>query len=218
MLRKTRNTFILVALALLSGMVYAQESNYQRLLVANRVSIEIPKHWQGLDIDQRRNLAAASDALDSSSQSRLPPGHVAALAVNATPSPPGAIVRVSMIQTEPITQGDLRQALLEDRAGTIEKLRSVFHQELTGLATELQKIGIRILGTETVEVTSIGGQIAVAVSYRRISLTGPSPFQVTQYHVPLGSEKALITLSYREADASVYSLIIDYVKTSISIK
>lgn len=218
MRRSARNKFAIVALTIFTGLAFAQGSNYQRLLVADRVSIEIPKHWQGLDVDQRRNLAAASDVFDDSSEIRRAPSHVAALAVFASPSPAGASVRVSMIPTEPVTQGDLRQALSEDRAGTMAELRSVFRQEMTDLPAQLQEHGLRMLGTETVEVASIGGQTAIAVSYRRTSLNTDSPFRVMQYHVPLGAEKALITLSFREADAIVYGQIVDYIKKSISIE
>lgn len=213
-----RGALLSVLLVLFPGNAQPQESNYLQVLVANRVTIEIPKHWEGLSIDQRRNLAAASDAVDSKSSTRRPPGHVASLAVSATPSPPGAIIRVSMIPTEPLTQSDLKQALSEDRAGTLAELRSVFRQEMAELAKQMQQQGLRMLGQEEVAIDSIGGQTAISVSYRRTSSRGPSPFKVTQYHVPLGAEKALITLSFRESDAIVYSQIIDYVKNSISIR
>ena len=216
--KKAKNGFAFIALALLTGWAFAQESNYQRLLVANRVSIEVPKHWQGLDIDERRNLAAASDVLGRTSKNRLPPSHVAALAVNATPSPPGAIVRVSIISTDPLTQADLAQALAEDRNGTMAELRNASREEMSVLAEQMQKQGLRLLGQEEVAIASIGGKTAIAVSYRRTSPSGPSAFRVTQYHIPLGAEKAVITLSFRESDAIVYSQIIDYIKNSISIR
>lgn len=209
---------VATALLVFGWAANAQESNYQRVLVANRVTIEIPKHWEGLSIDQRRNLAAAADAMGATSSTRRPPGHVASLAVNATPSPPGAIIRVSMIPTEALTQSDLTRALSEDRAATLAELRSVFRQEMADLAAQMQKQGLRMLGEEQVTIVSIGGKTAISVSYRRTSPRGPSPFRVTQYHVPLGNEKALITLSFRESDAIVYSQIIDYVKSSILIR
>lgn len=213
-----RSLFSYVALLLLSGFVFAGESNYQRLFVANRVSIEVPKHWQVLDIDQRRNIAAASDALGITLKGRPPVAHVAALAVNATPSPPGAIVRVSMIQTDPLSQADLIDALANDRVGTISDLRRVFRQEMSGMSEQMQRQGLRMLGQEQVSISSIGGKTAIAVSYRRTSLSGASPFRVTQFHVSLGTEKALITLSFRESDQIIYSQIIDYIKNSISIE
>lgn len=51
-----------------------------------------------------------------------------------------------------------------------------------------------------------------------MSDSGDSPVQVTQYHVPLGNEMVMITLSFRELDAAVYSPILEHVKKSISIE
>lgn len=217
---KARDALAVVVLLLLAGFADAQDSNYQRMLVANRVSIEIPKHWEGLSIDKRKNLAAASDALDSTSSIRRPPGHVASLAVNATPSPPGATVRVTTIPTKSFTQAELQQALSEDKSGTMAELLSVFRQEMADVAAQMQKQGLGMLSEQKVAIASIGGKTAISVSYRRTSPKGRSAFRVTQYHIPLGSEKVLITLSLREteSDAIVYSQIIDYIKNSISIK
>ncbi|MEI6117323.1 MAG: hypothetical protein WCP99_22510, partial [Burkholderiales bacterium] len=45
------------------------------------------------------------------------------------------------------------------------------------------------------------GQTALVISYGRTSsVNSTETMRVTQYHVPLGTEKALITLSYIEGD------------------
>ena len=82
----------------------------------------------------------------------------------------------------------------------------------------MQKQGIQILGEEKVGIDTIGGLTAFTVTYRRTSAVGPSPFTVTQYHVPVGKEKVLITLSYRESDGLLFGLILDRVKRSVTIK
>ena len=68
------------------------------------------------------------------------------------------------------------------------------------------------------EIDTIGGLTALTLAYRRTSAIGTSPFTVTQYHVPVGKEKVLITLSYRESDGRLFGLIFDRVKRSVTIK
>ncbi len=60
----------------------------------------------------------------------------------------------------------------------------------------LSKQGIREVGKPTFDVEDIDGRIAFAIRYGRTSADSSSDtVRVTQYHVPLGIEKALITLS-----------------------
>lgn len=210
--------FLAVLLAFSAGASYAQQPNYQRVVVAKRVSLDIPVHWQALDIDQRRNLAAASERWSNGKGAPQEPAHVAALAINATPHPPGAIIRVSVIPTEALSQSDLTRALQSDRVGTMKELTGAFKEELSVMAVQMQKQGMRILGQEKVAIDNIGDKVAISVTYRRTPAIGDSPFQVTQYHVPLGNEKVLITLSFRESTAIIYSQILEYVKQSISVK
>lgn len=100
----------------------------------------------------------------------------------------------------------------------MKELSSAFKEEFSAMAVEMQKHGMRILGQEKVAIDHIGGKVAILVTYRRTPAIGDSPFQVSQYHVPLGNEKVLITLSCRESSALVYSKILEYVKNSISVK
>lgn len=199
---------------------YAQQSNYQRVLVGNKVSIEIPTNWKVLSLEQRKYLGATPNTLDNDSNTSILPGHFASLAVNSIPYPPGAIIRVSIIVTDPLTQSDFKQAVEIDPNGTLSGLRSFFRQEMSVLATQMQKRGMLMIDKENVGIEPIGGMTAISLTYRRAPApgTGNSPFQVTQYHVPLGSEKALITLSFRESEALIYSHIVQYVKNSIVIK
>ena len=65
----------------------------------------------------------------------------------------------------------------------------------------LAKNGVKEVGRPSFAVEPIGGQIALIISYGRTSTGNPTEtMRVTQYHVLLGAEKALITLSYIEGD------------------
>lgn len=65
----------------------------------------------------------------------------------------------------------------------------------------LAKNAVKEVGRPRFSVEPIGGQAALIISYGRTSTANPAEtMRVTQYHVPLGTEKALITLSYIEGD------------------
>jgi len=210
-------TRLLIPIAIVIAIVFsgfastlAQQTNYQRVVVGNRVSLAIPNHWRVLNEDDRRNLAAAAETSGA-------PAHVAALAVNATPAPTGAMIRVSILPDD-LTQSDVRDALKRDRAGTMRQVAAEMDEQLLLMDAQLNQQGMNILGKASATIDSIGGQVAFAMTYRRTSGTaGESPFTVTQFHIPLGATKVLITLSFRESTALVYSLILEHVKKSITI-
>ena len=82
----------------------------------------------------------------------------------------------------------------------------------------LAKIGVKEVGRPRFAVEPIGGQTALIISYGRTSTANSAEtMRVTQYHVPLGAEKALITLSYIESDAQATAAH-NRVKNSIVIR
>ncbi len=189
-------------------------SNYRTFFVANRINISVPSHWHPLDENSRRNLAAAAESLLDGKES----AHVASLAVNAVPAPAGAIVRVSLIDADGLSQSELISAVKSDPNGTNKELDAVGNDVVTNLDRQLRPTGMRILGRANTTVEAISGKLAIAIHYRRTSPQAGATFNVTQYHIPLGAKKAIITLSYREQDAIVFSTILKKVKSSIVIR
>lgn len=206
-----------ISLTTVSGVI-AQESQFRRISVDSRVTIEVPAHWHVRDIDERRNISAAGEALLEGAGMKNESNHVSALSVVSRPEPVGAIIRVSFIPIEDLTQASLLREIQLDRAGMLREIAGVFKEVMDAVRKGMQKQGIQILGEEKVGIDTIGGLTAFTVTYRRTSAVGPSPFTVTQYHVPVGKEKVLITLSYRESDGLLFGLILDRVKRSVTIK
>ena len=65
----------------------------------------------------------------------------------------------------------------------------------------LAKNGVKEVGRPSFAVEPLGGQFALIIRYGRTSTANPAEtVRVTQYHVPLGAEKAVITLSYIDGD------------------
>ena len=196
----------------------AQESQFRRISVGNRVTIEVPAHWHVRDLDERKNISAAGEALTEVLSKKNEPNHVSALSAVSRPEPIGAIIRVSFIPIDDLSQTSLMRAIQSDRAGVLRQIAGAFKEDMDALRMGMEKQGMQILGQEKVGIDTIGGLTAFTLMYRRTSANGPSPFTVTQYHVPVGKEKVLITLSYRESDGKLFGLILDRVKRSVTIK
>lgn len=198
--------------------VIAQESQFRRIVVGSRVTIEVPAHWHVRDLDERKNISAAGEVLTEGVGKKNEPNYVSALSVVSKPEPVGAIIRISFIPIDDLSQTSFMREIQSDRAGVLREIAGAFKVDMDALRKSIEKQGMQILGQEKVGIDTIGGLTAFTLMYRRTSAIGPSPFTVTQYHVPVGKEKVLITLSYRESDGKLFGLILDRVKRSVTIK
>ena len=132
----------------------------------------------------------------------VPSIHTASLAAQSYPAPSRTMVRVSFIPMEPpLTQADVRQEVLANKQQVLRDLADVWREESPTVWAGVAKDGVKEVGRPSFAVEPIGGQTALIISYGRTSTANPTEtMRVTQYHVPLGAEKALITLSYIEGD------------------
>ena len=195
----------------------AQTLQYRVVEVGNRVSITVPAHWRVKDASERQNIAASADALIDPSGKASEPMHVSSLSVVSTPEPPQAIIRVSFV-AEPGSQAELKQELAGGKERAVAEIASVWREDSKTLAAAMAKQGMRYLGNERFDFQPLGSKTAVVISYRRTSARDGSPYLVTQYHVPMGTDKVLITLSLQESSALLVQPILDRVKNSIVIR
>lgn len=177
--------------------VAAQTGGYARLNVKGRVQLEIPSDWTISDAEQRRRVKELAEKLVG-----IPTQYTASLAAQSYPVPSRTMVRVSFIPMEPpITQSDVRQEVLSNKKQVLKDLADTWREESTVMWSGLAKNGVKEVGVPYFAVEPIGGQLALVISYGRTSTANPAEtMRVTQYHVPLGVEKALITLSHIEGD------------------
>jgi hypothetical protein len=192
--------FTALCLCLLSAFalpVVAQTAGYTKLNVKGRVQLEIPSDWTISDAEQRKRVKELGEKLIG-----VPTQHTASLAAQSYPAPSRTMVRVSFIPMEPpITQADVRQEVQTSKQQVLRDLADTWREESPTMWAGLAKNGVKEVGRPRFAVEPIGGQTALIISYGRTSTANPAEtMRVTQYHVPLGAEKALITLSYIESD------------------
>ena len=197
-MKKAKTAFIaLCFLAWAALPVAAQTAGYTQLNVKGRVQLEIPSDWTISDAEQRKRVKELGENLV-----RIPTQHTASLAAQSYPAPSRTMVRVSFIPMEPpITQAEVRQEVQADKQQVLRDLADTWREEAPIMWAGLAKNGVREVGRASVAVEPLGGQLALIIRYARTSTANPAEtMRVTQYHVPLGAEKALITLSYIEGD------------------
>lgn len=194
--------------------VAAQSSGYTKLNVKNRVHLEVPDNWAISDSEQRTRVREQAEKLIGT-----PTGHTASLAVQSFPVPSRMFVRVTFVKTDPeITQADVRREVQADRQQVIRDLAVSWKEESAVMWAALAKNGIKEVGSPSFAVEVLGGQTAIVIRYGRTStVNAAETMRVAQYHIPLGAEKALITLSYIDGDKGAMTAH-DRVKNSIVIR
>lgn len=187
----------------------AQDTPFRSVQLAYGISLEIPSHWKVLPQEIRQNLRAAGEAMTQNAGIEGPSRtKKSLLAVNATPDPTGSMIRVSVTTPPDYTQADLAAATVVE----LNQMRS----ELYAMFKNLEASGgPKVLEMQTPKIERINNQLALVMGYTRASLVGPSPWQVTQYKIPISNRLIEITLSHRQADAIVWKPILDNVKRSI---
>ena len=175
----------------------AQTAEYTKFNIKGQVQLEIPSDWSISDAEQRKRVKEFGDKLAG-----IPTQHIASFVAQSYPAPSRTMVRVSFIPMKPpVTQTDVRQQVQANKQQVLQELADVWREESPKMWAGLAKNGVKEVGRPRFAVETIGGQTALTISYGRTSTANPlETMRVTQYHVPLGAEKALITLSYIERD------------------
>lgn len=202
---------VLLVFVLCSG-GWAQQ--YIKLNVKNRVQLEIPADWTISDSEHRKRVTEWVNELTGKNH-----GVLATLSVSSYPAPSRMFIWVSFMPLDPpISQAAVRKEIQTNRAGVINDISQMWTQESPAMWEALGKKGIREVGKASVTLEQLGNQTAMVIRYGRTSTANSAKtMPVAQYHIPLGSEKALITLSTIAGDANIAAAH-NKIKTSISIR
>lgn len=208
-MKKLAGALILVV-GLLTGPATALDTSFHRVQLAHGISLEIPSHWEVLSRETRQNLEATGESISKNAGVDVSGlGKVNLLAVNATPYPTGAMIRVSITSpSEDNTQAAIAAVTPADLTELgIEVLNMFKKAEGSG--------GVRIIHMQPCRIEKVNNQLAIVLSYIRAGLKGPSPWSVTQYKIPVSKRIIEITLSHRQSDAVVWEPILEKVKRSV---
>ena len=186
---------LLLTLVFLSPTLKAQ--TYTKLNVKGRVQIEIPDDWTISDAEHRKRIKEMSENLTG-----IQIQHIAALSAQSFPTPSKVFVRVSFINlSPPISIAELNNEISKNKQGVIREFENEWNSQGPAMWAALAKNGVTQVGKPTVSIETLGGKTAIVINYARTSPGKNSEIvKVAQYHVILGNEKALITLSVVDDD------------------
>lgn len=201
--------FLLATLILACSSAAAQASDYKRLQLSYGISLEVPSHWTILSQSTRSNLQAAGRAVaENAGLEGLGGRKENILAVNSSPAPTGAMIRVSVTRPPDYSQADLVSATPADLEGIANEMLTIFKKmETSG--------GPKVIQVQTVKIEFHNKYRVLVLPYTRHDKFSPSSWQVTQYKIPLDDRIIEVTLSHRESDAMVWKPILEKVKRSI---
>ena len=203
--------FPMLIIALMIGSASAQDTVFRRVYLAYGISLEIPIHWEVLSQDEKQNLAAASEAMVRNAGDTIGSGKKERLlAVSSKPFPSEAKIRVSVTTPPEFTQAGLAATT----SAELNQMRAEFISMFNNMSASS---GQRVLEMQTPRIERISNKLALAMAYTRTDPYGSSPWQVTQYQIPVSNRLIQITLSYRQSDAFVYKPILENVKRSIRL-
>lgn len=198
-----------VVFSLLGNSAYAEDTSFRRVQLAYGISLDVPSHWTTLSQDNRKNFRAAGQAMAENAGIERPSGRKESLlAMNAVPNPTGAMIRVSVTSPPAYTQNDLA-------AVTPGELKE-FGADMLGMFRKLEASGgPKIIEMQPVRIEKFNNYRVLALPYVRAGINGASPWQVTQYKIPVSNRLIEITFSHRQSDAIVWQPILEIVKRSV---
>jgi hypothetical protein len=200
---------VIVALTLLALPAFTQDTAFRSVQLAHGISLDVPSHWTVLSLENRKNLGAAGKAMTDNAGIEEPSGRKESLlAMNATPNPTGAMIRVSVTSPPDYTQSDLAAATPADL--------KEFGAEMLKMFRQLEaSCGPKIIEMQPVRIERLNNYRVLVMPYLRAGVNGPSPWQVSQYKIPVSNRLIEITLSHRQSDAIVWRPILERVKRSV---
>lgn len=193
------------------GALFAQAETFRDVQLGDGISLEIPAHWHELPTEVRKNLQAFSQAvMDQAGMKETKTRKETRLAVNATPEPTGAMIRVS-VSTPP---GFRPNELAKITPGELQEMRKEVDQNLQKSASAG---GFTIGQVDPLQIERIDGEQALVIAYTRSSLVDASTWKVRQYKIPRPKFLLEVTLSYRERDGALWIPILEKVKRSLRL-
>ncbi|QEI05682.1 glycerate kinase [Pigmentiphaga aceris] len=190
----------------------AQNTAYTMFEVNNQVLVELPNDWTIVDGDHRPRVA------DLAKKAGVPVISVNALSATSHQTDSAAVVRVTFLKLpRPVTQEQARANAQRDVQATALNWKS----KEAEMWADLGKMGIKQVGQPSFASETLAGQQAIVIRYQRTNASDASnPKQtvnVTQNHIVLGAERALITFSYDEGNKQAQAQI-ERIRKSLVIK
>ncbi len=207
---RVQRWLLILAFAMLTHTTaFAEDISFRKVQLAYGISLDIPAHWVVLEEAVRKNIGAAGEAILNNSGVEGSAGRKERLLkVNAVPYPTGAMIGVSVTSAIDYTQADVAAFTAADLNDIGTEMRKAW-EKLEASGTP------KLLEMQPTRIEPFNNFLALVISYVRADLFGPSPWQVTQYKIPVSNQLIEITLSYRQSDGVLWKPVLERVRRSV---
>lgn len=189
--------------------VSAQSDGYATHELSYGIRVDVPAHWTVIEKDMRKNLNMNGEAIATSAGAASGKGVKETLiAVNATPAPTAAMLRISVTKPSPMSQDDLRSIGKPECAAVGQLIEEQLKEgEAHG--------GMKLVKMQTVTTEVWNQKRALVIPIVRKGADGVAEWQVTMYRIPTNYGLVEIQLSNRISDAVIWKPILGKIKESI---
>lgn len=185
-------------------------SNFVKLNLPLNVSIEVPKNWWLVDLNEeyKTSVETAIEAGLKLQGLDLPTGKKTNLfRANSMPRTTYASIAINATDSE-LDPSLLRQASNAEIQELSREFQSMF-------AKQFETMGVKLLEFYGVRREFFGKHPALIIRYKRSGLNGPVIFQMTRLF--LGTKEISVNLAYRESETFLWKPVIDYMQSSFSV-
>ena len=193
---------------LFGGIATYAQSDYTTHRLSYGISIDVPAHWSILESDVRKNINLTGKAIAKDSGVDEELAKETLIAANATPSPSGAMLRVSITRPSPFSQADIANPTPEE----LEAVKDMFQSQFK--AAEAHG-GMKLVRLNSAEVKTGNGRKALVLSYARKSVDGTTDWNVLYYRVPMSYGLIEAMFSCRASDSMIWNPILERVRKSM---
>jgi hypothetical protein len=200
---------LLVATCLASSILHAEETKFTQLSLPHGVQIKVPKNWWILSGDLNTSIETAGEAALKLSGLKIPL-HKETLLFRANSMPRTTYANISITAS--------------DAEFTSEELGKTTPQEIQAATPIMKEVvaktiapGGFVLGDfEPVKLIKVDGNYGMAMTYQR---SGPKGSVVVKIlRMVVSNIEITIQMSYRKSEAALWNPVLDYMRTSITIK
>ncbi|HEY7713658.1 MAG TPA: hypothetical protein VIE90_04090 [Candidatus Binatia bacterium] len=182
----------------------------RRVDLKHGLSLEVPVEWSVQPPPQiRKDLERTRETLTEKAGIEKPrQKKEELLAVNSTPAPAGAMIRLSVSSPARFAQADL--------SATGPAGLSALRSELVVTFKKLEAAGgPKVRDVQIPLIEQINDHLAVCIVYLRAGAPGMPPWEVKQYKIPVNGRLVELTLSHRQTEEAEWKLVLEQVKRSL---